>query len=110
MYKNDEILVIDHETAFAFTRLVGEASGEWTIDRIKFMYEHPFYPGLRGQTLELDRFASNMSRLTDGEIAAILAAVPDGFGIDHVDRIGEHLAAARDGIGPMLDAIRRILQ
>ena len=110
LYKNDEILVIDHETAFAFTRLVLTASGEWPVDRIKFIYEHPFYPGLRGQALELDRFAANMTRLTDEEIAAISAAVPNGFGKDYLDRIGAHLAAAREGTGPMLDAIRRILQ
>jgi hypothetical protein len=110
LYKNDEILVIDHETAFAFTRIVGPESGEWAVDRIKFIYEHPFYSGLRGQPLQLDRFASNLARLTDQEIAAISAAVPDGFGKDYLDRIGAHLRAARDGRSAMLDAIRRILQ
>jgi hypothetical protein len=110
LYKNDEILVIDHETAFAFTRLLGPASGEWTADRIKFIYEHPFYAGLRGQALRLDRFASNMARLTDQEIASISAAVPDEFGKDYLDRIGAYLRAARDEIGSMFDAIRRILQ
>ena len=110
MYRGDEILVIDHETAFAFTRLVGPTSGEWTVERIQFIYEHPFYPGLRGQTLELGRFASSVARLTDENIAAMSAAVPDGFGKDHLDKIGRHLASARDQIEPMLDAIRRILQ
>ena len=86
LYKNDEILVIDHETAFALTRLIGNPSGEWTVDRIKFIYEHLFYPGLRGQALQLDRFASNVARLTDQGIAAISAAVPDGFGRNKANR------------------------
>jgi hypothetical protein len=110
LYRNDEILVIDHEKAFAFTRLIGNPSGEWSMDRIKFVYEHPFYSGLRGQALQLDRFTSNMELLTDQEIAAILGTVPDGFGKDYLDRIGAHLRASRDSMGPMLDAIRRILQ
>jgi hypothetical protein len=110
LYKNDEIMVIDHETAFAFTRLVGQSSGAGSVDRIEFIYEHPFYAGLRGTALELDRFASRVSRLTDQEIAAILASVPVGFGTNYVAHIGAHLTAARDRIGSMLDAIRRILQ
>jgi hypothetical protein len=110
LYRNDEVFVIDHETAFAFTRLMGLPPDEWTTERIKFIYDHPFYPALRGQALELDRFAANAERLTAEEIAAISAAVPAGFGKDHLEKIATHLASARSQLNKMLEAIRRIFQ
>jgi hypothetical protein len=110
LYRNDEIFVIDHETAFAFTRLIGPPPDEWTTERIKFIYDHPFYPGLRGQALELDRFASNAERLTAEEIAAISAAVPDGFGRDHLEKIAAHFVSVGGQMHKMLEVIRRILQ
>lgn len=110
LYKEDEILLIDHETAFAFTRLVGPAPVGWNVERINFLYNHPFYSGLRGQSLDLERFATAMARLTDEEIHSILAAVPADFGDEHLETIGLHLASARNGVQQMIETIRRIMQ
>lgn len=110
LYKGDELLVIDHETTFAFTRLLGPAPGEWNADRLQFIYNHPFYPGLRRQPLDLGRFSSSLGRITDEDIEAICAIVPADFGTEHLERITEHLASARDQVGPMIDSIRRVMQ
>jgi hypothetical protein len=110
LYNGDEILVIDHETAFAFTRLIGTSQDAWTVERINFLYNHPFYSDLRGQPLELERFASAVQRMTDEEIKSISAAVPSDFSSDYVGKIGRHLAAARDRVEEMIDALGRILQ
>ncbi len=110
LWKGDELLVIDHEMAFAFTRLIGQPHRPFEVSATDFLREHPLRAGLRRVDVDLDRFTGGLEALSGSAIDELCDAVPQEFGTGHLDKIAAWLREARGGGDQLIAAIRRILQ
>ncbi|NOT54381.1 MAG: hypothetical protein HOP18_07230 [Deltaproteobacteria bacterium] len=110
LWKDDEMVVFDHELAFAFTRLIGTPPLPFADASMSFLRHHPLYMGMRGQAVDLRRFVGELESWTDEEIALLCAHVPREFGTLYVEKIRQWFVQARDRAGLLADAMRRILQ
>jgi hypothetical protein len=108
--KGEELYIIDHEVAFAFTLLVGWRSEPWERRNREFLKNHPLYAGLRGRGLDLTRFESALQQLDDVDIEAICGSVPIEFGGRHLDKIAEQIRFSRDQASGLVEAVRRVLK
>lgn len=109
LWRGEELLVIDHELAFAFTRLIGTAAEPFSDTTLKGLEGHPLRAGLRGAPIDVGRFVGELESLRAGEIDAICRGVPAPFGSEYRDRIRDWLKRATKrgrqlalGIGRML--------
>lgn len=109
LHKGDDIYVFDHEMAFAFVFLIGELPTIWTEDRLRFLKDHPLHSGLRGQAMDLSRFASALRRLGEPKLRDIIEAVPAEWRSPHAEKIVHHLGQARDHVDEFVGAMRRVL-
>jgi hypothetical protein len=111
LWKENELLVIDHELAFAFIMLISPVPESWLDRDLNFIrQDHPLYPGLRGQTIDLKRFEGELASIADNEINDICAFVPEEFGTSHLEQIADHLRNSRDHADELVEAVRRILK
>jgi hypothetical protein len=108
--KGDELLVIDHELAFAFTRLVGQPDRPFESGAADFLKEHPLRAGLRRAEVNLDRFTGELEALSGDVIATLCGSVPEEFGADHLDKIAAWVEEASGGGDQLIARIRRLLQ
>ena len=87
LWKGDELFVFDHETVFAFTRLIGESQKPFEYGAMRFLHDHPLYAGMRGQPIDLSRFIGELEGLRDSRIDELLDAIPSDFGKEYVEKI-----------------------
>jgi hypothetical protein len=109
LWKGDELLVIDHEMAFAFTRLIGQPHRPFEGNATDFLREHPLRAGLRRTEVDLDRFTGELEALSGGAIEGLCHAAPPEFGTEHMDRIVGWLKQATESADQLVAAIRRLL-
>jgi hypothetical protein len=110
LWKGDELLVIDHELTFAFTRLVGQPTHPFENGTTDFLKEHPLRSGLRRAEVNLDRFTGELEALSGDVIQTLCGSVPEEFGADHLDTIAAWLGEASGGGDKLFARIRRLLQ
>jgi hypothetical protein len=104
---SNRVVVIDHEVAFGFLRLIAQPSS-W-IERLLFLRDHPFYAGLRGHMPSLEPFSERLRALRESEIDAICNSVPREFPREHSARISEHLKLVRADRDRFIHAIEEVL-
>ncbi len=110
LWKGDELLVIDHEMAFAFTRLIGQPHRPFESGASDFLSGHPFRAGLRRADVSLERFTGELEALSGSVIDALCNAAPQEFGTGHLDKIAVWLTEASGGGDQLIARIRRLLQ
>lgn len=110
LWKDGELFLIDHEMAFSFTRVIGADPSQFSELQLSFLREHPFYAGLRGKQLELDRFAGELEALSDERVSRIFAQVPHQFGTMYLENIRERLINIRQNVASFIEAVRRVVQ
>jgi hypothetical protein len=109
--KVNELFAIDHELAFTFTRLIGGYPESWLDRDLEFFRkEHPLYPGLKGQPIDLRRFKGELASIADEEVDEIFKTVPPEFGTLYLEKISSHLRSGRDHADELVEAVRRILK
>lgn len=91
LWRGEELLVIDHELAFAFTRLIGNPAEPFSDTTLDFLKDHPLWAGLRGVPVDLGRFVGELESLRGGEVDAICRGVPAEFGSEYQHRIRDWL-------------------
>jgi hypothetical protein len=114
LWKDEELVLFDHEMAFSFLYAIGGPAEPWTDSFEGPLRSHVFYQPLRSLLAPLDRFRGAVEALADERIHAMIQAVPlewrmgsDGEG--RLARIGEYLARRRDGIGTLIEQVRRVM-
>lgn len=110
LWKDDEMFVFDHEVAFAFTRLIGMQPLPFDDAGMVFLHNHPLYQGMRGQDVDLRRFVGELESWSDEEITTVCNQVPREFGTLYLEKIRQWFVQARDRVGLLADALRRILR
>jgi len=110
LWKGDELLVIDHEMAFAFTRLIGQPHRPFEGNATDFLSQHPLCAGLRRAEVDLDRFTGELEAVSGSVIEGICSAVPQDFGAEYLDRIAAWLGQASGRGKELIAAVRRLLQ
>jgi hypothetical protein len=96
LVRGDDIFVIDHEAAFSFLYLVGGMEASWAVRNRRSLTDHVFYFQLRKQTMDLSMFTARLAQLGEAELETIVRAVPNEWRYDGLERISDHLKAARD--------------
>ena len=110
LWKGDELLVIDHEMAFAFTRLIGSPRRPFESSAADFLKQHPLRAGLRRADVDLDRFTGELEALSIHSIDVLCEAAPQEFGAVHLDKIVVWLREASKSGDRLTATIRRLLQ
>lgn len=104
---SDRVVVIDHEVAFGFLRLIIKPT-TW-VERLLFLREHPFFNGIRGHLQNLAGFKERLLALQESEIDAICGSVPHEFQREHCGRIAEHLKEVRSDVDRFIRGIEEVL-
>lgn len=104
--------MIDHEMAFGFVfPIVGMRQDTPRVERLAFLRNHLYYPGLRGrEDLDLEEFVEALNSLTDGALDQICDATPAEFGNEHLETIKVHVRRARDEGTAFADAVKGALR
>lgn len=110
LWKGDELYIIDHEMGFSFIYEVLPEPNPWHITKLGFMRNHLFHEGLKGQTVNLDRFAGALELLSDNVLESIMANVPEEWQNDNLSRIGKHIHDIIQHVNDFVDEVRRSLQ
>jgi hypothetical protein len=106
--KQNEIFIIDHETAFSFCRLLGPHRVPFESCNMDFLRDHPLVHGLKHCTIGLQRFELELQRMDQSAVQSICTA-PSEFGKAHLDKIETWLRSAADRSSLLSTAIGGIL-
>ena len=110
LWKGDELYVIDHEMGFSFIYEILPLVDPWKITRLDFMKSHLFYAVLKGQAINLDRFAGAIELLTDNVLNEMVSNIPTEWQNDNISKIMTHIKEITNHVNEFIDEIRRILQ
>lgn len=114
LWKDEELVLFDHELAFSFLYAIGGPAEPWTDSFEGPLRSHVFYQPLKSLLAPLDRFQGAVDALADDRIHAMIQAVPPEWrtgseGEGKLTRIGEYIARRRDGIGALIEQVRRVI-
>lgn len=110
LWKGDELYVIDHEMGFSFIYEILPSANPWQITRLGFMKSHLFYAVLKGQTINLDRFAGAIELLTDDVLNKMVSNIPLEWQDNNISKITTHIKEITNHVNEFVDEIRRIFQ
>lgn len=110
LWKGEELYILDHEMGFSFIYEILSSARPWQITGLKFLRDHVFYRGLKGQTLNLDRLVGAMEGITETQINELFANIPREWNSPHIDKIKKHLTEILGHINDFIDEVRRMLQ
>jgi hypothetical protein len=94
LFRDEEIFVIDHESAFSFVYAIGAPNQPWNIEGAAFLENHVFYRGLRGGKVDTERFVGALGALSDEVVTGLADKVPAEWKSEHLTKILEHLRSA----------------
>jgi hypothetical protein len=112
LWKGDELYIIDHEMGFSFIYDILSSKPPWQVSELDFLRNHLFYQHLRGQEINLDRFAGAVEALSDDEIDNMVSNIPDEWnsGNDKTPKITNHIKEVINHLNDFIDEVRRVLQ
>ncbi|RJQ46749.1 MAG: hypothetical protein C4538_06145 [Nitrospiraceae bacterium] len=110
LWKGNELYIIDHEMGFSFVYGILISHRPWQVTELNFLRNHLFYQGLKGQDVNLDRFAGALETLSAEKIASMISNIPAEWNNAHISRITDHLNEVIKHINEFVDEIRRVLQ
>lgn len=106
--------VYDHELALHMD-VIGGVPKPWNAAQagaFEFLRRHIFYPSLKGGSADFGPFEEKLGALTDTQIAAYEASVPEDWkdGNDLCQKITEYLCEARAERRKLIDLIQHLLR
>jgi hypothetical protein len=110
LWKGDELFVIDHEMSLMFIYDILPTPNPWQISNLRFIKGHLFYNELKGQTVNLDRFAGALESLDDNTVESMMINVPADWHSDNIEKITTHISEIAHHSGDFVDEVRRTLQ
>jgi hypothetical protein len=109
LWRDEEVFVIDHDSAFSFLYALGDQSSPWELEEARFLEQHVFYHPLKGRPTEVKRFTGALVALSDDRIANIAEAVPLEWRTDKLPKIVRHLKILRDHAKDFAEHLERRL-
>jgi len=110
LWKSDELFVIDHEMSLMFAYEILPGPNPWQVTNIAFMKKHLFFGQLKGQAIQLDRFAGALDLLTGNTIETMMSNVPEAWRSDNITKIAAHISEITQHSNDFVDEVRRTLQ
>ncbi|MBF0506281.1 MAG: hypothetical protein HQL09_05545 [Nitrospirae bacterium] len=110
LWKGDELFVIDHEMSMMFIYDILPTPNPWQISNLRFVNGHLFYNALKGQSLNLDRFAGALELLDDNTLETMITNVPEEWRSANIAKITTHLSEIAHHSNNFVDEVRRSLQ
>ncbi|MBI5057138.1 MAG: hypothetical protein HZB61_11040 [Nitrospirae bacterium] len=110
LWKGDDLYIIDHEMSLMFIYEILPMPTPWQITNLNFIKDHLFYENLKGQAVNLDRFAGALELLTDNAMETILTNVPEDWRSNNISKITTHINEIMHHRNSFIDEIRRALQ
>jgi hypothetical protein len=106
LWRDEEMFVIDHDSAFSFLYALGDQGSPWNLEKALYLEQHVFYRGLKGKAADLDRFIGALEALSDDRIERIAGEVPTEWRGDKLDSIISHLMSMRDHAGFFAEQVK----
>jgi len=110
LWKGEELYIIDHETGFSFVYALPSTNKPWQLTQLDFLKKHLFYQNLKGQKINLDRFAGALEALSTQKLDSMISNIPDEWKNANVSKIDEHINEVRNNLNEFIDEVRRALQ
>lgn len=110
LWKGDDLFVIDHEMSLMFAYAILPNPNPWQVTNFEFMRRHLFFGQLKGQALQLDRFAGALEMLTESTLKSMIANVPEEWRTDNIAKITTHISEIVHHNNDFVDEVRRTLQ
>jgi hypothetical protein len=110
LWRGDELYIIDHEMGFSFIYEILPLSNPWQITSLGFLKDHLFYGNLKGQSLNIDRFAGALELFSDGVLEMIVSNIPEEWRNHNITKMTDHINEILKHINDFIDEVRRILQ
>jgi hypothetical protein len=107
--RGDELLVFDHELAFAFLRLVGSSEPPWVVERRRSLTDHVFFLELKGTPVDLGDFSARLASLNENRLESMIDEVPIEWRDERLSRISAHITAIRDHTIEFAEQVKRRL-
>ncbi len=109
LWKDDQILLIDHESGFSFLLPIIGQSKPWIISNMNFS-DHVFFQGLRHDaTLNLDQIQSLIESIDNQTWEDFRENIPESWLGTNYDTIINHIQQIKDNLPAFLNEVRRVL-
>jgi len=105
----EQLFVIDHDTAFSFLYALNVPAPPWNLERLDFLEQHVFYNSLRGNAINLDRFAGALGSLSDAKIDLMEAEIPREWRNENLPKVLSHIKEVRNHVQSFVDQVVRRL-
>ncbi|MDP6037314.1 MAG: hypothetical protein QGG64_02080, partial [Candidatus Latescibacteria bacterium] len=115
LHRDNQLVIIDHEMAFSFLYDLTPSDQPWQLrdQRRNDAEKHLFYQELKSNQPMIDVIGNNLSNLTDQDISTIVQSLPQEWVDDETDeqvnRIAQHLSAAKDHAEEFVAEIKEVL-
>jgi len=109
LWRDEEIFVIDHDSAFSFLYALGDRRFPWNLENALFLEQHVFYRALKGKPTDLERFGGALEAMADDKIERIARAVPTEWRNAKLTSIVSHLKSMRDHAKQFTEQVKRRL-
>jgi hypothetical protein len=110
LWKENELIVLDHELAFPFPFLIG-CVDPWNDQFIPGIRNHLFFRELHRDPFEIRRFQGALEAITDNDFESLFNLVPqEWIQADRIQMLRQYLPRRRDAANTWIESIRRELQ
>jgi hypothetical protein len=110
LWKENEIVVLDHELAFPFPFLIG-CVDPWNDEFTLGIRNHLFFQELRRGPFEIGRFHGALEAITDDQFDSLFNLIPqEWIEADRIQVLRQYLPRRRDSANVWIEHIRRQLQ
>lgn len=110
LWKDDQLVVIDHEMAFSFLLSIVPSTSPWLLNEQPYLSNHVFFSDLCHSDLELDRIAGAVDAIGNEFWEAAAAIIPESWKGSEFMRIRTHVEAVQQHLDTFMNEIRRVLQ
>ena len=110
LWKSDELIVIDHESAFSFLLAVPRLNQTWLLADQPYLDNHIFFRDLRGAGVDLARITGAIEAVKDIFWKDLDAVVPRDWKGTELARIRNHIESVQQHLEEFMNDVRRILQ
>lgn len=112
--KGEELILIDHEMAFVFSKPVTFLGGRpdpWEFKNEPFARRHVFFSALKskGDLINFNPFIDKLCELSDNIFGTMIDRIPDEWRTAEMDDLVAYLKRARDNANLMRRSLLEVL-
>ncbi len=109
LWKDDHLVVIDHEMAFSFLLSIIPSTTPWLLDEQPYLRDHVFFSELLHEQVDLERIAGAIEAIGDDFWEEADSVIPNNWKGSELARIRAHVESVQQHLDVFMNEIRRIL-